>query len=171
MAHDRDELHHYAERPNKTAEKRQAESLRDLGRRLTALSPEQLTEIPLDEAVAEAVAEWHRIRSREAQRRQIQRIGKLLRQTDTAPIEAALDRLDHSSALAKAELHQAERWRERLLAEGDEAVQAFVRAHPEVEVQPLRQLIRKARREQQTGKPPQACRALFRLIREHVRLA
>lgn len=171
MAYDEDEFEHYAERPNKTAAKREAEAMRELGRRLTALSPQQLADIPMDEEVAEAIGEWRRIRSREAQRRQIQRIGKLLRQIDTAPIQAALDRLDHTSSLAKAELHHAERWRDRLLEEGDEAVQAFVADHPDVDIQPLRQLIRNARREQQTGKPPKAYRELFRLIREHVRLA
>ncbi|MBA1145665.1 DUF615 domain-containing protein [Ectothiorhodospiraceae bacterium WFHF3C12] len=169
MAYDEDEFQYYAQRPNKTAEKREAETLRELGRRLTALSAEQLSEIPLDAEIAEAVDEWRRIRSREAQRRQIQRIGKLLRQVDTGPIQAGLDRLDHSSSLAKAELHQAERWRERLLEQGDEAVQAFVAEYPGVEIQPLRQLIRNTRREQQAGKPPKAYRELFRLIREHVR--
>jgi ribosome-associated protein len=108
--------------------------------------------------------------SREAKRRQIQRIGKLLRARDVTRIQAALDRLDHSSALAQAELHRTERWRARVLEEGDEAVQALVSEHPDMDTQRLRQLIRNARREQETGKPPRAYRELFRLIREHTRL-
>jgi len=160
-----------SERPNKSQLKREAEAMRELGRRIVALGPEQTAELPLTEALREAVDEWRRIRSHEARRRQIQRIGKLLREAETDPIRTALERLDHGSTLAKAELHAAERWRERLLAEGDEAVRAFVAEHPQVETQRLRQLIRNARREQARGRPPKAYRELFRLVREQLQLA
>lgn len=165
-----DETDQPSERPNKSQLKREAEAMRELGRRIVALSPEQTAELPLTETLREAVEEWRRIRSNEARRRQIQRIGKLLREVDPAPIRTALERLDHSSALAKAELHAAERWRERLLEAGDEAVQAFVTEHPHVDTQQLRQLLRNARREQVAGKPPKAYRELFRMIRAQLQL-
>lgn len=156
--------------PSKSQIKREAEALKDMGRQLVSLRKDQLADFPLDDTLRDAVAEWHRIKSREAKRRQIQRLGKLLRETDVEPIQAALDRLDQSSTLATAELHTAERWRERMMNESDQAVAAFLAEHPAVDAQKLRQLIRNARRELEKGKPPRSHRELFRMIREQIRL-
>ncbi|HEX5513806.1 MAG TPA: ribosome biogenesis factor YjgA, partial [Gammaproteobacteria bacterium] len=101
-------------------------------------------------------------------RRQLQLIGKLMRQEDAEPIREALARLEHKSAAAIAEHHQAERWRERLLGEGDAAVTEFVAQYPTVDRQQLRQLIRSVQQEQAGNKPPRSARELFRLVRSLV---
>ena len=77
-------------RPSKTERKKAVHALQDLGVELVALSEEQLAAIELPERLRDAVLEAQRITSREARRRQLQYIGKLMRKVDAAPIRAAL---------------------------------------------------------------------------------
>lgn len=151
--------------PSRSQRKREAHALKDLGEQLVELTPERLAQVPLSERLREAVAEARRIKAHGGRRRQLQLIGKLLRAEDAGPIEQALADLDQNSAAARSAQKRAERWRERLLEEGDEAVAEFLREHPSADPQQLRQLIRNARREQAAQKPPKAYRELFRLIR------
>ena len=155
--------------PSRTARKREAERLQKLGERLAALSPAQLAQIPLPPELYEAVRLAQRIRDRSGRRRQLRLLGKLLRQQDPEPIQEALDRLQMRSAVAIAQHHLAERWRERLLAEGDAALSEFMAQHPTGDGQRLRQLVRAAQQELAAGKPPRAARELFRLLRQTLR--
>lgn len=154
--------------PSRSARKREAESLQDLGEALVALSPERLREIPLTDDLAEAIQLAQRIKAHGGRRRQLQLIGKLMRRIDPGPIREALARLENRSAAAIAEHHQAERWRERLLAETEAALTEFLDQYPATDRQQLRQLLRAARQEQAQGKPPRAARELFRLIRSSI---
>jgi ribosome-associated protein len=81
----------------------------------------------------------------------MQFIGKLMRKLpdeSVAEIEAALDEQRRPSAKATLALHQAEQWRDRLLAE-DDALTEWLQLAPQAEVQPLRALIRQARKDAQ----------------------
>jgi ribosome-associated protein len=100
----------------------------------------------------------------EARRRQLQYIGKLMRQVDPAPIRARLDAFQSVSAEHTAQLHHIERWRERLIAD-PKAVSEFIAAYPEADSQQLRTLIRNTAEERTRGKPPKHFRALFQMIR------
>ena len=80
--------------------------------------------------------------------------------------QQALADLDAGQRSDARRFHALEQWRDRLLAEGDEAVSAFLLEYPDAEAQPLRQLLRNARREQDAGKPPATARKLFRYLRE-----
>ncbi|KAB7623936.1 ribosome biogenesis factor YjgA [Alkalilimnicola sp. S0819] len=153
------------ERTSRSQRKREAHALRDLGAELVALSAEQLRQVPLPDDLRAAVEDATRIKSHGARRRQLQRVAKLMRATDPEPVKAALDQLDQSSAAARAQQQRAEHWRARLLAEGDQALSEWLREYPDADPQPLRQLIRNARREQAASKPPKAARELFRLLR------
>jgi ribosome-associated protein len=124
----------------------------------------QLRALALDEDLREAVLEAKRISSHEARRRQLQYIGRLMRDVDPAPIRARLDALEGSSAEATARHKRLEQLRERLLGD-DAALTDFVAAHPGADAQALRTLIRNARREQKEGRPPRAFRELFRLLK------
>lgn len=150
---------------SRSARKRDAEGLQKLGEQLVELSAAQLQDIPLSPELVDAVRLAQRIGERGGRRRQLQLIGKLMRQEDPEPIREALARLEHRSAAAIAEHHQAERWRERLLTEGDTALSEFVAQYPAVDRQQLRQLVRTAKQEQAGGKPPRSTRVLFRLVR------
>lgn len=152
--------------PSRSARKREAEGLQKLGEQLVELPAAQLREIPLAPELLDAIQLAQRIRDHSGRRRQLQLIGKLMRQQDAEPIQAALDHLQQRSAAAIAEHHQAERWRERLLQEGNAALTEFMEQHPAGDRQQLRQLVRAAQQEQAASRPPRAARELFRLLRQ-----
>ena len=123
-----------------------AAELQDVGARLLRLKPEQLAGIPLADDLREAVVEAQRLEPRtEARRRQIQFIGKLMRNdgVDAVAIARLIDDIDSGAHADRLE-RRAQRWRERLLAEGDGGLSALVTECPNAERQRLRQLIRKA---------------------------
>ncbi len=153
--------------PSRTQRKHEVEALQTLGRTLTELARDQLKRIPMPDDLRNAILDWHRFPKHEAQRRQLQYIGRLMRKIDPAPIEAALAHVRGESAAAKAHFHSLERWRERLLTDPD-GLTAWMAEHPDSDAQPLRTLIRNAAREAAQGKPPKSSRELFRLLREAI---
>lgn len=86
------ELDAPVERPSKSARKRAAHAVQELGERLIGLREQELAALQLPEPLADAIREARRIRARGGLARQRQYIGKLMRDIDTAPIEAALAR-------------------------------------------------------------------------------
>jgi ribosome-associated protein len=151
--------------PSKTQRKKAMHALQSLGETLLDLPAEQLDRLDLPEALHEAIVDAGRIRSREGRRRQLQYIGRLMRDAEVERIAERLALLQGESEAAKAEFHAIERWRARLPAD-DAALTEWLTSYPGSDAQLLRQLIRNARREATEGKPPRASRALFRLLRE-----
>lgn len=149
--------------PSKSQKKRDSEAMQKLGGELTKLPPDQLDKIALPDDIRAAIDDYKKMRSFGAQRRQLQLIGKLMRQLDGQAVREAINRASGESRAAVAALHRAERLREAMLA-GDEAVTRFVQENPDTDVQRLRQLVRAARKEAAEGKPPKSARALYRLI-------
>jgi ribosome-associated protein len=151
--------------PSKSQRKRESSALQDIGKMLVQLPTERVRNLDLPEALRAAVLEAQRISSHGALRRQMQYIGRLMRDVDPEPIVEQLTAIRGASDSAKAEFHVLERWRERLLAD-DAALTDWLAIHPRSDAQQLRQLIRNARREAAEGKPPRASRALFRMLAE-----
>ncbi|MGB7991882.1 MAG: ribosome biogenesis factor YjgA [Candidatus Methylophosphatis roskildensis] len=152
-------------RPSKSQKKRDSLALQDLGGELVGLSSAQLARIEMPDALRLAVREAQRISSNGAKRRQMQYIGRLMREADAAPIQAALDAIKGVSAAAKAREQRLERLRARLI-ENEQALADITIAFPSADLQQLRQLRRNALKEQEAGKPPRAFREIFRLLRE-----
>jgi ribosome-associated protein len=150
---------------SKTQRKRQMHELQELGAALVELPESQLRAMALDEELARAVLEARRIASREAKRRQLQYVGRLMRGLDPEPIRAMLARVTGRGARTIARHRRLEAWRERLM-DDDAALTEFAADHPGADLQALRALIRTARREAGEGRPPRAYRELFRMIRE-----
>ena len=100
-----------------------------------------------------------------ARARQVRHLGNLLSRVDLEPLREALAALEGKSAAETARLHRAERWRERLLTEGDEALAELLAAHPGADRQQLRTLVRKALEERARGAPPRRFRELLRALR------
>jgi ribosome-associated protein len=148
---------------SKTRKKREMTELQALGAALVDLPEGQLDFLPA--ALLEAVLAAKRIKSHEAKRRQLQYIGRLMRDIDPAPIRARLAEIEGGSAQAAARHRRLEAWRTRLM-EDDAALTEFAAAHPGADLQALRTLIRNARKEQDEGKPPRAYREVFRFIKE-----
>lgn len=155
----------FGEKPSKSAVKRAMTELQDLGAELVELSRDQLKKIDLPDDLRTAVRDAQRITQHEAHRRQMQYIGKLMRGIDAAPIRAALDDIKGVSAAATARMHALERLRTRFL-EDEKVIGEIAAAHPQADLQHLRQLRRNALKEQELGKPPRAFRELFRVLRE-----
>ena len=138
--------------------------LQALGVALVALSEARLAEMNLGEDLRRAVLEAKRIRSHEAKRRQMQYIGRLMREVDPVPIRSRLAEIEGHSAQATARHRRLEAWRERLMAD-DGALTEFAAAFPGADLQALRTSIRNARKEQKEGRPPRAYRELFRILK------
>jgi len=151
--------------PSKTKIKKQMHELRDLGAELTGLSKDQLAQLDLPENLHDAIREMKNINKFGAQRRQMQYIGKLMREVDTTPILAKLDGWKGTSQRHVAYMHLLERWRDRLL-ESDGALTELLSDHPQADVQHLRALIRNAKKEISANKPPKNYREIFQVLKE-----
>lgn len=155
------------DRPSKSALKRQMTALQKLGEELVGLSDRELARIPIaDEDLHRVILEARGINSRSARRRHLQYLGKLMRSVDPEPIERALAELHQGRRESARAFQGLEHWRDRLLAEGDGALDELLADQPGADRQQLRQLIRQHRREVEAGKPPAASRKLFRYLRE-----
>ncbi len=155
------------ERPSKSSRKRAAHAAQALGERLIALREQELAELELPEPLADAIREARRIRSRGGLARQRQYIGKLMRDIDPAPIEAALARGSREAALETERFRRLEAWRERLITEGPPALEALRAWREDVDLAPLATAVERARATE-PGTPARtlAARELFRLLRK-----
>lgn len=154
------------EEKTKSQIKREMLGLQDLGEELVKLSQSQLEKIPMSDKLRDAIALAQRITSNGAMVRQLQFIGKLMRDEDVEPVQRALNELRFSAQKQAQHFHQLERWRDRLIAEGDVALTELMQLHADADRQQLRQLIRQAQKEQKESKAPAAARELFRVLRD-----
>ncbi|MCP4696569.1 MAG: DUF615 domain-containing protein [Gammaproteobacteria bacterium] len=151
---------------SKTRRKQESKALQKLGEALVELPADKLANPALPEGLRKAVLEAQGMKKHEARRRQLQYIGRLMREIDPAPVFRLVEDFRQIGANATARHHHVEHWRDRLLAEGDPALSALVGEHPGIDRQALRQLLRTARQQQAAGKTPRAARVLFRYLRE-----
>jgi ribosome-associated protein len=148
---------------SKTRRKKQMSDLQDVGAELVALSAEQLARIEMPDNLREAVVEARRFTKHEARRRQIQYIGRIMRDIDAGPIVEQLAALKAPSKRQTALFHVAERWRTELLAD-PENIARFVREFPEADPHRIRALVDDAREEKRTARPPKQFRELFHVL-------
>ena len=148
---------------SKTRRKRQMKELQDVGAALVKLSREQLARIEMPENLREAVQACKGITKHEARRRQVQYIGRIMRDVDAGPIAAQLAELESPSRRQTALFHVAERWRDDLVEQPD-AVDRFVEEFPEADPQRLRSLADQARAERRASRPPRRYRELFHVL-------
>lgn len=151
--------------PSKSRRKRDSNALQDLGEELMALSRSQLETLDLPENLMEAVLVGQTISAHGGLLRQKKYIGKVLRSLDPEPIREGLCALRGESVALIRLQHQSEAWRDRVLTEGDEAVNSFVGEFPQADRQKLRQLLRDARKERERSVPPKSARLLYKEIR------
>jgi len=157
---------------SKTRRKRQMSELQDLGAALVKLAPEQLARIEMPESLREAVTQCRRITKHEARRRQMQYIGRIMRDVEAGPIAAQLAAMHAPSRADTALFHRAEEWRAEILA-SDEAVARFVQEFPEADPHRLRTLAESARAERAAERAPKHFRELFhslnQILQDHAR--
>ena len=151
-------------RRSKTRAKEEVEALQALGKRLVDVGNDRLKKLDIPESLRDAVLEAKKISSHGALRRQMQFIGKLMRDVDTDPIQEMLDELDGISNKANARFHALEKLRDRLI-EDESVITSLKNDYPELDVSALRTLRRNALKEQAEQKPPKAYRAIFQLLK------
>ena len=155
-------------RPSKTQLKQQSSELQKLGLELAELSDERRAAIDMPEALRDAIDTYRQTRSHEGRRRQIQYVGKLMRTADADALREAVAAARIGSARETLQLHEAERWRDELLAD-DSALTRWMDAHPDTDVQQLRSLVRAARRDaaglSAEDRQPRSFRELFQFIK------
>jgi len=164
---------------SRTDLKRESTELQKLGEALLTLRADLMSRLDLPDKLREAMAEAKRITNFEGKRRQMQFVGKLMRQLPPEVLDAARAALVEQhmpSAHETALLHTAEQWRDRLIAD-DEAVAQWIKDFPQTDTQQLRALVRQARKD---APPPdkaavsqglaprqgRAYREIFQLVRE-----
>lgn len=151
---------------SKTQRKQAMADLQTLGEELVALSTDRIKKIDIPESLRDAVREAQRMtRHDEAKRRQMQYIGKLMRDVDPEPIRAALALVRGESAGETAKLHRLERLRTEFLAD-EKVLHEIATLYPSVDMQHLRSLRRSALKEQEQNKPPRSYRAIFQFLKE-----
>lgn len=153
--------------PSRSQRRREALDVLQLAATLAGLSPAQLARVPLTEDLRAEVQRTRAVSAHIARKRQTQYLAKQLRSLDEPALAAIRGVLGEDRGHAQREaaaLHRSERWRERLLDEGDGALADFIAEHPAADRQQLRQLVRNALRERAAGNPPHAQRELFRMI-------
>ena len=156
--------------------KRASTELQKLGEDLLTLRTDLMARLDLSEKLVDAVAEAKRITNFEGKRRQMQYIGKLMRGLDDEQlnaVRAALNEQLNGSAEDNLRLHQAESWRDRMVAD-DDAVGEWIAQFPGTDIQQLRSLVRQARKDAVPEKPGEAqrhgkaYREIFQLLREQL---
>lgn len=135
-------------------------ALQDIGEQLVQLDLKRISELGLPETLTDAIHEAKQMHKHEARRRQMQYIGKLMRDVDVAPVLEKFDLWSGGTLQHTAWLHLLERWRVRLLAD-EQALAELGHKYPAADLQHLRVLTRNAHKEKLSNKPPRSFRALF----------
>ncbi len=154
------------ERKSKSQLKRDMLALQSLGERLVKLSPNQIGKIEMPQDLREAVLFARTIKKGEALRRQLQRIGALMRDADPEPIRKALDEIGEGRQLDAQLFRKLEKWRDGLIQDDAGVLEDITAAFHDADRRKLRRLALNARKEAEEGKPPKSSRALFRYLKE-----
>jgi len=159
-----------ADAPSKSQRKREMHDLQALGQALAELPADRLAAVDMPDSLRGAIDDYLRTRSHEGRRRQMQYVGKLMRQADAEPLREAVAAYRLGSARDTLQLHEAERWRAELVVD-DDAVNRWAQAFPGSDLQQLRSLVRAARAESTADvgqRHGRGWRALFQFVKPHL---
>ncbi len=159
-------VEYYAIRPNKTQIKKQIADVFAMAEEISQFSPAQMQELPLAEDIRNSLAEAGKMPANSARKRLLKYVTQQLRSQDVDSVREKLARMKNQSAHATREHHQSERWRDALLSGEPAALTHFLADFPHADGQHIRQLLRNAQKEAQTGKPPKSARQLYRYIKQ-----
>jgi ribosome-associated protein len=154
------------ERRSKSARKREAASLQELGVKLSALPDQEIKALDLPENLFIALRDLRRLPSHGAQVRQRQYIGKLMRNIDPEPVLAKLAERKQRHDLEIRHFQQIERWRDRLLSDPASALPELIEEYPRADRESLVKLLEKAEKERLEQRSPVGARELFAFLRQ-----
>lgn len=143
-------------------EARTAEHLTDL---LLEAKPQVFAQVELDDALRDAIEQLRGMFGKKERPRHLRHVHKMLRESN---LEAIADSLAQSEQTGGYDpiSRAAEHWRDRLAAEGDDALNLLCEEHPAADRTALRQAIRQVQKSKSEAEASHARRHLFVLLKE-----
>ncbi len=157
----------FEEEKSRTRVKKEAHSVTEFGKKLVELSEERIKKMPLDEKIIDEILKAKKMQ-RIALKRQLQYIGKLMRNIVLTEAYAMYDGFTQKSQIEIAKIHRLEQLRDMLVNEHTmrEALDKLMTSHPHADIQQLRQLIRNHHKEVLQQNPGKSYRLIFQLLKE-----
>ena len=152
---------------SKTELKKDSKKIQAFGKKISELSSEEISSFKFPDTILKAIKDCKSIKSNVAKKRQVQYLGKLLREIDLSEAYLKMDQINSNSQLEVRNNHKAEIWRERLIQDKN-ALTELIRLCPDVDRQKIRQLIQNTLKETKASNPPKYYRQLFKYIKEHI---
>ena len=152
---------------SKTELKKDSKKIQAFGKKISELSSEEISSFNFPDTILKAIKDCKSIKSNVAKKRQVQYLGKLLREIDLSEAYLKMDQINSNSQFEVRNNHKAEIWRERLIQDKD-AVTELIRLCPDVDRQKIRQLIQNTLKEIKASNHPKYYRRLFKYIKEHI---
>ena len=150
---------------SKTELKKESKKIQQFGRKISELTINNIEEFKFPLNIYEAVIGLKNLKSNSAKKRQVQYLGKLLREFDLTHAFLVMKQLEVSSQKEIQRNHIVEGWRDKLLSNND-SITEFVDEYPKIDRQSLRQTISNAQKEKKDNKNPKYSRQLFKLIKD-----
>ena len=154
------------QRLSKSARKREAASLQELGVKLSALPDQEIKALDLPDNLFVALRDLRRLPSHGAQVRQRQYIGKLMRTIDPEPVLAKLAERKQRHDVEIRRFQEIERWRDRLLSDPAAGLDELLQEYRHADRAVLVKLLQKAEKERLEQRSPVGARELFAFLRE-----
>lgn len=153
---------------SRTQIKKAAQAVTDLGERLSQMTEQEIKKLNLPSQVQDAILTLKNLDKGPALKRQKLFVGRLLRQDEPLLIEIKekLNAIEVKAKQQNAHFHRLEKWRDRMVEEGDEALNEFLNQFPQADRTSLRQWIRNAQKEAAQNKPPKSSRAIFQYLKQ-----
>jgi len=151
---------------SKSELKKRMLELQVLGEALLALPLSVYEKFPVPEELDDALSAARKITANSAKRRQLQFIGKVMRNIDAEPLQLAYDNWKEGNRKLARVHHSLEELRDELVSGNKESLQRVIESHPTCDIQQLRQLIRQSQVEKEQNKPPKNYRKLFQFLKE-----
>jgi len=128
----------------RTERKRSEAAWAEFAKTLVTISERHLLRLQLGEELLRVVQETRRITSPGAKGRALRLVRKELRGLDLQQLRERLEDLSHPST--RRAVTPVDEWRTKLLSGGEPELAAFIEAHPSVERQRFRALLRNAKK-------------------------
>ena len=152
---------------SKTELKKDSKKIQTFGKKMSELSSEEISSFNFPDTILKAIKDCKSIKSNVAKKRQVQYLGKLLREIDLSEAYLRMNQINSNSQLEVRNNHKAEIWRKRLIQDKD-AVTELIELFPGIDRQKIRQLIQNTLKEIKASNPPKYYRQLFKYIKEHI---
>ncbi|MGD2118826.1 MAG: ribosome biogenesis factor YjgA [Chromatiales bacterium] len=152
---------------SKSQLKRDMQAIVDLAGQLLDFPQEKIAACGISDKALQALQEARPMKASGAKKRQLKYVAKLLKNEDITALQRLVEQSKSVHLAEQRRFHELEKWRDRLIEQGDTAIEPLLEVMPDINRQQLRQLIRTAQKELQQQKAPAAARKLFKYLREN----